>query len=122
MSKIPKLLIKWGVSALVIAGISVLIFWLKYSFELDNRFISNSLFVPSMILFIVSLGINIGAGLVFTPFVYTVKLLFQRKKTKEEFATYHDYVERQKERHVTAWYLTIESFVFILVALIFALV
>ncbi|MDR2867431.1 MAG: DUF3899 domain-containing protein [Acholeplasmatales bacterium] len=121
MNKYLKEFIKGLIAFFTLFVISFLIFWLYYKLDWQLDTVSNSLFIPNILVFIFSLGINLGSGLVFSPFTYTIKLFLQRKKTKEEFASYHDYLERQKQKHVSSWFLTIVSAIFNIVALILAL-
>jgi len=93
-----------------------MMFYLLYKFQYTSMNLSNSIFVPNMIIFIISIGLNIGAGNIFTPVNYTVLKFFNRKKAKELYEDYADYVDQKKKEVKNYWFLTLATITLLIVA------
>lgn len=100
--------------------VSFLIFLLIYDMEFQNRYISNALFIPNILVFFVSLGINVGSFNIFNSFKYTFKKLVNPKKTKEEYENYSDYLEQKEQEEKKYWFLTVATITWLIVSLLFA--
>ena len=122
MNGIWKLILKITIACIFMIGFMVLVWWAAYKLKFAYTEISNCIFMVSGIVFVISLAINVGAGAIFTPFGYMIRRVFARKKLKEEFASYHEYQEAKKANKIRVWYLTIIALVFLVVALILALI
>lgn len=121
MSNSLKILIKIIISTTIILGLSLLVCYLVYDFQFSLISISDSLFVVNIVICVMSLAINLGAMNILTPFSYTIKLFFIRKKIKEKYASYKDYYEDKKNTGNSIWYLTIETSIMLVIAFIFAM-
>lgn len=101
---------------------SAIILLVLYGFDLKSKYISNALFIPNSIIFIVSIGINIGAANLFNPLNYTTGRLLRRKKSKEMYVDYADYLDQKKVEIKNYWYLTLASLTLLVSAFVFTLV
>lgn len=106
-----------SVGLLLIASFLVWLF--TYDLEVRNDFISNALFIPNMLIFIVSIGVNVGAGNIFSPLNYTFQKFFNPKKTKENYVDYAGYIEQKKKEVKNVWFLTAATVTLLLVAYLF---
>lgn len=122
-NNLVKFIKNYTISIVFLTLISAVVLYLLYNFEMRNIYISNSIFIPNMIIFVISIGVNVGAGNVFNPLNYFVKrILFKKRNPEDRFISYVDYTEqKEKPRHVS-WFLTYASFTMLLVALIFTLI
>ena len=77
---------------------SFLILWGVYKLDFQYRYLSNSLFIPNIIVFIVSIGINLGAINIVNPLKYTVLKFINPEKTKEKYGDYAGYLEQKKKK------------------------
>jgi len=115
-----KHLVSYVKSIGILILISLLIFYLLYGFEYSSAHISNAIFIPNIIVFIISIGINVGAGNIFSPVNYTVLKFFNRKKAKELYQDYADYIDQKKKEVKNYWFLTIATITLLIVAYGFA--
>ena len=99
--------------------VSFLVWLLTYDLVVRNDYISNALFIPNMLIFIISIGINVGAGNIFSPLNYTFQKFFSPKKTKETYIDYAGYIEQKKKEVKNVWYLTAATVTLLLVAYLF---
>lgn len=99
--------------------VSFLVWLLTYDLVVRNDYISNALFIPNMLIFIISIGINVGAGNIFSPLNYTFQKFFNPKKTKETYIDYAGYIEQKKKEVKNVWYLTAATVTLLLVAYLF---
>lgn len=107
--------------------ISIILLGTIYKFSFNTKNISDSIFIPSILIFIFSLGINVGAGNIFNPIKYTTKRIFSRNKNSDIPKTYSEYVEnkRLKEKELdyeSPWYITISSLIMLFVAFILTII
>lgn len=121
-NKYINFIIKYFISLIIYTIMSIIILWILYDFELKNDYISNSFFIPNILIFIFSIGINVGAGNIFNPLVYTFKKFLNIfKKNHGKFIDYHDYLDI-KEKKYNYWYSTLASFTLLIVAFIYLMV
>lgn len=120
--RIIRFIIRYIISIVSLLISSLLLLLLLYNFKFEYRYISNSLFIPSILVFYVSIGINVGALNIFNPMKYTLRKIINPKKTKEEFADYADYLEQKEVKKSNFWFLTIASITIIIIAIIFAII
>jgi len=93
-----------------------------YDFDLKHSNISNSLFVPNMLVFITSIGINIGAGNILNPLNFSLRKFINPKKIKESYGDYVGYIEEKKLDNKNVWFLSLASFTLLLVAYLFTII
>lgn len=101
--------------------ISVVLFAILYKFEFRYIYISNSLFIPNIIIFFISIGVNLGAGNIFSPLNYTFNKFFNLKKTKQLYDSYADYIEHKRKDIKNYWYITLANLSLMLAAYVFAI-
>lgn len=116
---------KYLISLLILIVVSFLLLTFRYNLDLKAINISDSLFIVNILVFIISLGINIGAGNVFRPIRYLFRKTFTRNKDNDFPKTYNDYLEDKKNKYEEnkgnlPWYLTLSSLTLLIVAFIFA--
>jgi hypothetical protein len=99
---------------------SFLILWGVYKLDFQYRYLSNSLFIPNIIVFIVSIGINLGAINIVNPLKYTVLKFINPENTKEKYGDYAGYLEQKEEENKNYWFLTTATLTLLVVAGIFA--
>lgn len=102
--------------------LSLLMLFFTYDFEFKHSNISNSLFVPNMLVFLVSIGINLGAGNIFNPINYTLRKFINPKKIKESYGDYAGYIEEKKRDNKNVWFLSFATLTLLFVAYLFTII
>ncbi len=120
-NKYLKFLINYAISMICIAIVVVLVFLGLYDFEYSNIHISNSFFIPSILVFIISIGVNLGADNIFSAFKYTAAKFFNRQKTNETYRDFSDYVEQKNREIKNYWYVSLAALTMIGIAFIFSI-
>ncbi|MDR0831327.1 MAG: hypothetical protein LBM99_00330 [Bacillales bacterium] len=117
-----KTFIKYLFCVLFLLFFSLLLWLFVYERELDYLTISDSLFVPSVIVFFMGLVLTTGSLRITLAFRYTFLVFFNRKNTKEKYQTFKDYYDDKKNNdYKKTIFMIYTSLVFLLVALIFAI-
>ncbi len=99
--------------------VSFLVLWLVYKLDFSYKYVANSLFIPSILTLIVSIGLNVGALNIFNPMRYTIKKFVNPEKTKQEYESYADYCEQKSKENKNYWFLTAATVTLIIASLIF---
>lgn len=100
---------------------SFLVLLIVYKLDFEYKYISNSLFIPNILVLIFSVGINVGAMNILNPLKYTVQKIVNPEKTKEKYGNYAGYLEQKEEKNKNYWFLTAGTATLLIVALIFAI-
>lgn len=109
-------------SIIVLLIVSFLILVILYNMKFTYRYISNSLFIPSILTFIVSIGINVGATNIMNPMKYTFMKITNRKKTNAEYEDYADYLDQKEVKANSNWGLTFAILTLLILSLVFAFI
>lgn len=109
-------------SIIVLLIVSFLILVILYNMKFTYRYISNSLFIPSILTFIVSIGINVGATNIMNPMKYTFMKITNRKKTNAEYEDYADYLDQKEVKANSNWGLTFATLTLLILSLVFAFI
>lgn len=114
--------IKYLISLGLFLLLSFVILWTVYKLEFNKSNVSDSLFISNIIIFLISIGINIGAGNIFNPLKYTAKKIFTRNKTNDIPISYSDYLEDKELKNENykdqPWYITYASGTLLIIAFI----
>lgn len=109
-------------SIIVLLIVSFLILVILYNMKFTYPYISNSLFIPSILTFIVSIGINVGATNIMNPMKYTFMKITNRKKTNAEYEDYADYLDQKEVKPNSNWGLTFATLTLLILSLVFAFI
>jgi hypothetical protein len=121
MNKKKQFLLSYFKSLGVLLLASFAIYILLYRFDIKPIYMSNALFIPNVLVLIISFGANIGAGNIFHPLSYTALMLFNRKKSKEQYENYAEYIEYKKKDNNSYWHITVASISLLVLAYFFSI-
>lgn len=127
IDKYLKVFIKYFIALIIFSFISLILLISLYDFEVNNITLSNALFISNVLIFVTTIGINVGAGNIFNPLKYMFKKVFSRKGNDKVPRTYVEYLSnkelKQNEyKSEEPWYLTYASLTLLIIAYILSVI
>ena len=121
-NKLLRFLVDYLKSIAILLILSTLTLLLIHQFKFTYHNLSDAIFIPNILAFIVSIGINFGASNIMNPMKYTLRRYFRPKKTREEYVDYADYLDEKRKTATPVWHFTLATLTLLIIAYIFTLV